>query len=141
MKYINTIMNVIIIGFIIYVIIKWRNNQRVSRSGYNVDYYPSSNNDLANSRIDFAKMKPLNFSQNLIRGYKGTEVYLLQMMLQKYDAKQPLTGVMDDYTMGHLDWVRESKSITNLDGFANTYFIPDFSDKTYKDLVNIFNSR
>lgn len=140
MKHINLIMNFIIIGFIIYVILRWRNNKKVNIGGYNVDYYPTTaNSQYAERKLDFSKMPALNFSQNLIDGYRGSEVYLLQLMLQKYDSRQPLTGTMDSYTSGHLDYVRDSEALTNLDGFANTYFIPDFGADTYKELVNLFN--
>lgn len=138
MKHLNLATNVLIIAFIVFVVLRFRRKKQELELARATSYGATA----TASSIDFSTLDPINFSTTLSPGYAGSEVLALQMMLQHYHADQPLTGVMDEYTIGHLDHVRAGirEGDTNLNGFAYSFFVPEFGDDAYAAIIEKFNS-
>lgn len=89
----QTLINIILIGAIIYLIVKFRNYQLNNRHLDSI-----YNNDSLDTVKPTIELKPLNWAKPLKLGDEGSEIVALQLMLTYFNPSQAITGMMDEDT-------------------------------------------
>lgn len=143
---INTLLNILVIGGIIYLIIKFKNLQETAKlglmeAGRNTTDTPEPtiNNIIPTVDNTTERSKPLNFSFMLVPGATGNEVTALQMMLQYYFPTQVITGNMDDATFANMKSIVSGTYAgdINLHTFTYSFFSTMFPE-AYRSIIEKF---
>lgn len=91
MKIPQIVINILVVGAIIYILLKLKE----ARDNYKIQ---DAVNNLENPQNNGITLKALDWHKPINEKSTGSEVAAIQMMLQYYNPSQQVTGVMDDDT-------------------------------------------
>lgn len=137
MKIPQIAINFLIVGAIIYILIKLKQ----ARDQYKIE--DAIANIEAPQLTEPLELRPLNWSTRISKGSQGSEVAALQMMLQYYyPGSQHVNGIMDDVTLRNLKYVVNDvhSGDMTLYVFVNSYFSPSFPTEVHKVLSRFPNA-